>query len=315
MISIFVAAVVAASTPSLPPEREIHAAGPQGTLAGTLRIAAPNSPLVLIIPGSGPTDRDGNSPLGVTAAPYRLLAEALAKQHVSSLRIDKRGMFGSKAAIPDANKVTIADYAADVHTWAREARRLTGAKCIWVAGHSEGGLVALVAAQQPQDLCGVITISAAGRRISDVMREQFRSNPATAPILEPALHAIDMVEAGKTVDASTLPAPLQPLFRPAVQPFMHDLFSYDPTTLARSLKLPLLIVQGDRDIQVSVADAEALHRADPGSTMRIVPRANHVLKVVASDDRAANVATYSDSSLPLAPGVAEAIATFVHAGK
>ncbi len=91
---------------------EVMIPGPKGPLAGTLLTAGKDAPVVVVIPGSGPTDRDGNSPLGITAAPYRLLAEALAARGVSTLRIDKRGLFGSKAAA-DPNDVTIAAYAAD----------------------------------------------------------------------------------------------------------------------------------------------------------------------------------------------------------
>ena len=87
--------------------------------------------------------------MGVAAAPYRMLAEGLAARGVATVRIDKRGMFGSAGAIADANAVTIADYAADVHAWVKAARARTGASCVWVLGHSEGGLVALAAAQQP----------------------------------------------------------------------------------------------------------------------------------------------------------------------
>src|SRR3954466_8477510 len=90
-------------------ERPLTAPGPQGPLAGTLLDAGKGAPVVLIIPGSGPTDRDGNNPMGATAAPYRLLAEALADNGVSTVRIDKRGLGGSKAAVADGNKVTIAD--------------------------------------------------------------------------------------------------------------------------------------------------------------------------------------------------------------
>jgi len=143
----------------------ITAPGPQGPLEGTLLEAGKSAPVVLIIPGSGPTDRDGNNPLGVTAAPYRLLAEALAAKGVSSARIDKRGMFGSKAAVADANKVTIADYAADTHNWVDAIHKRTGAKCVWVLGHSEGALVALASAQNPDGMCGVILVSGAGRRM------------------------------------------------------------------------------------------------------------------------------------------------------
>src|SRR5436305_7678458 len=103
--------------------------GPHGDIAGTFVDAGKRTPIVLIIPGSGPTDRDGNNPLGVTAAPYRLLAEALAAKGVSTLRADKRGMFGSKAAISDPNAVTIADYAADAREWAEALRKQTGTRC------------------------------------------------------------------------------------------------------------------------------------------------------------------------------------------
>ena len=153
---------------------------------------------MLIIPGSGPTDRDGNNPLGVTAAPYRLLAEALAAKGVSSARIDKRGMFGSKAAVADANKVTIADYAADTHNWVDAIHKRTDAKCVWVLGHSEGALVALASAQNPDGMCGVILVSGAGRRMSDIIREQLRANPANAPVLDLAMAAINCLSKAGT---------------------------------------------------------------------------------------------------------------------
>ncbi len=121
--------------------RAITAPGPEGDLAGTLIPAAKDQPIVLIIPGSGPTDRDGNNPLGVTAASYRLLAEGLAQRGIGTLRIDKRGMFGSAAAVADANDFTIADYAADIATWIAAVRAETGAACLWLFGHSEGGLL------------------------------------------------------------------------------------------------------------------------------------------------------------------------------
>src|SRR4051794_18497805 len=116
MPSLFLAAVAAALT--VP----ITAPGPNGPLQGTLIDAGANAPVVLILPGSGPTDRDGNNPMGVTAAPYKLLGEALATKGVSTVRIDKRGMFGSKSAIPDANAVAIADYATDTHGWVKAIR-------------------------------------------------------------------------------------------------------------------------------------------------------------------------------------------------
>ena len=267
--------------------------------------------MIVIFPGSGPTDRDGNSPLGITAASYRLLAESLAKRGISTVRIDKRGMFGSKAAIANGNDVTIAAYAADAHAWAKAARAATGAKCVWLLGHSEGSLVALAAGQDRRNLCGVISVSGVGRKFGTVIRDQLTSNPANAPILAPALAALDRLEQGQRVDGATLLAPLQPLFGEAVQPYLIALMAQDPARLAASLKLPLLIVQGDRDLQVNVADANALAAAQPKARLVVLPGVNHVLKNVATTDRAANIATYANPSLPVSTAVVDAVASFV----
>ena len=301
----------AALAAAVPVERPLAAPGPLAPLSATLLNAGKGAPVVVIIPGSGPTDRDGNNPLGVTAAPYRLLAQSLAKRGITTVRIDKRGMFGSKVAIANANMVTIADYAADAHAWAKAARAATGAKCVWLLGHSEGSLVALAAGQDRRNLCGVISVSGVGRKFGTVIRDQLTSNPANAPILAPALAALDRLEQGQRVDGTTLPAPLQPLFGEAVQPYLIALMAQDPARLAASLKLPLLIVQGERDLQVKVEDAQALAAAQPKARLVLVPGVNHVLKAVATDDPAANFATYADPSLPVAPGVVDAIVAFI----
>ncbi len=305
MPSLFLAAAAAALI--VP----ITAPGPSGLLQGTLIDAGATAPVVLILPGSGPTDRDGNNPLGVTAAPYKLLGEALAKKGVSTVRIDKRGMFGSKSAIPDANAVTIADYATDTHSWVKAIRERTKAKCVWVLGHSEGGLIALASVQHPEGICGVVLVSTAGRPIGEVIREQLRSNPANAPVLPDAMKAIDSLETGKTVDVSAMHPALQQLFAPQVQPFLINLMAADPTKLAANVTVPMLILQGGRDLQVPEADAEALGRAQPKAKLVEIPTMNHVLKDVGSDDKAANVAAYADPSLPIDPTLVDTVAAFV----
>lgn len=305
---MILAALIAAAAATAVP---MTAPGPQGPLAGTFENAGKGAPIILIIPGSGPTDRDGNNPMGVAAAPYRMLAEALAAKGVSSVRIDKRGMFGSKAAIADANKVTIGDYATDVHSWVAAIQKQTGAKCVWVLGHSEGALVALSAAQKPQGMCGVILASGAGRRLSDVIREQLRSNPANAPLLDSAMAALDSLDRGQHVDVTNMNPALLPIFRPQVQDYLIDMFRQDPAKLASTVKVPMLIVQGERDIQVSKADAEGLAAAQPKAKLVLIPAMNHVLKDVAGGDRAANIATYSDPSLPVDSAMVDAMAGFV----
>ncbi|BBK36931.1 alpha/beta hydrolase [Allostella sp. ATCC 35155] len=298
-------------------ESAITAPGPHGPLAGTLSVpsGAARGSVVLILPGSGPTDRDGNNPLGVRAAPYRLLAEGLAARGIASVRIDKRGMFGSAAATPDANAVTIADYVADTRSWIAAIRARTGAGCVWLLGHSEGGLVALATAAGRRDpICGLVLLATAGRPLGAVLRDQLRANPANAPILEAADAAITRLAAGGRNDVADLPAGLRPLFASAVQGFLASAFAADPADLIRRADGPILILQGGRDIQIGEVDARRLADAAPQARLVLLPEVNHVLKRVATVDRAANLAAYGDPDRPLAPGVVEAIADFVRTG-
>ena len=292
-------------------ETFVETQGPTGTLKGAMLAPSDTAkaPLVLIIPGSGPTDRDGDSPMGLKAASYRLLAEALASDGVASVRIDKRGMFASAGA-GDPNHVTITGYAEDIHAWIQSLRRRTGAPCVWLLGHSEGGLVALVAAQAPADICGLVLVAAAGRPLADILREQLKANPANAPLLDQALPAIDKLAAGQHVDTAGMNPALLPLFYPQVQDFVIDEMSYDPAKLLAAYRGPTLVLQGSTDLQVSPADARRLAAARPGVKLVMLDGVNHVLKS-APLDRGANAATYADPSLPLAPGIADAIAAFV----
>jgi uncharacterized protein len=293
-------------------ETRLSIEGPSGVLQGTLASpdGGPKAPVAIIIPGSGPTDRDGNNPLGVTAGMYRLLAEALAAKGVSTIRIDKRGMFGSSAAAADADNVRMADYAADVRAWRLEAQKRTSAQCAWLIGHSEGSLVALITAQQPEGICGLILVAGAGRKMGDILREQLRANPANAPILPQALAAITELEAGRRVDASAMHPALMALFRPSVQGFLIDQMSYDPAQLLARYAGPVLVLQGTTDLQVSMQDAQRLAGARPGVAMVVLEGINHILKIAPADP-AANVATYANSALPIAPSLVEAIMAFL----
>jgi pimeloyl-ACP methyl ester carboxylesterase len=304
--------VCALSVHAASSEHFLDAAGPTGPLKGTfLAPALTPVPVVLIIPGSGPTDREGNNPGGVKASTYRLLAESLATRGVATLRIDKRGMFASAAATADANTVTIADYVEDVRSWVAVLRKRTAAPCVWLLGHSEGGLVAMATAKEQTDVCGLVLIATPGRPMGAVLRDQLKANPANGPILGQALPAIDLLERGQRVDTASLHPVLQGLFNPAVQGFLISAFSYDPGHVLKGYSKPVLVLQGQRDIQVGEADARLLKQANPQAHLVLLPNVNHVLKSVTTDVVRANMATYADPGLPLAAGVAEAIAEFL----
>jgi hypothetical protein len=296
----------------MPLSQEVTLGTGSQALHGTLQAPAERgaSEPVLILAGSGPTDRNGDSPLGITAQPYRLLAEALARQGIPSLRVDKRGIAASAAAATAETDLRVQTYAQDARAWMLELKRRTGARCVWLLGHSEGTLHALLAAQDNGDVCGLILVSPVGRRFGDILRDQLRSNPANAPILAQALHIITELEAGRSVSAEGMHPALMPLFRPSVQPFMISVLALDPPALVRSYRGPVMVIQGTTDLQTGLADAQALADARRGVRLEVIQGMNHVLKI-APADRASNIATYAQPDLSLAPGLAETIARFI----
>ncbi|CEJ67290.1 MULTISPECIES: alpha/beta fold hydrolase [Citrobacter] len=292
-------------------ETTLDATGPKGPLKGTLLTPSSKpTAIVLIVPGSGPTDRDGNNPLGVNASPYRLLAEALVAKGFATLRIDKRGMFASVMAVEDANAVTIADYVDDVRSWLKVLKREMQTSCVWVLGHSEGGVVALAAAQE-QDVCGVVLIAMPGRPMGEVLRGQLKANPANALLLNEALPIIDALEHRRRVDTTNIHPALQNLFNPSVQGFLINAFSYNPSHLISTISKPVLVLQGQRDLQVEETDARMLKAANPQASLVLLPNMNHVMKEVTSDDRKANISSYAEPALPLAPGLVDSIEHFL----
>ena len=153
-------------------------------LHGTLLTPeGPTRAVAVILPGSGPTDRDGNSPGGLVASTYRLLAEGLAEQGVATIRIDKRGVGGSAAAMVAEQDLTFQTYIDDARAWAAEAARVTGQPCVWLIGHSEGSQIALAAAQDGNpSVCGLVLLAGAGRPAGVILREQFQAEIGRAHV-------------------------------------------------------------------------------------------------------------------------------------
>ena len=280
--------------------------GPHGPLAAQGLAIPAAQHVVVIIPGSGPTDRDGNGPL-VQTDTYRLLAEGLATKGIASLRIDKRGMFASRAAIPDANAVTLGDYAVDARAWVDYAASL--APCVWLAGHSEGGLVAMAAAADPPPaLCGLILLATPGRPLDEVLLNQLAADPDMTPLLPEVRRVVETLADGQEVPPANIPAVLQPLFPARVQPFLISLFATDPASLAAGWRGPALVVHAGRDLQLSAEDADLLVKAFPAASRADLPLATHTLK---EDVPGAPLATYADRILPLDPGLVGVLVEFL----
>lgn len=283
-----------------------------GQLHGTLSLpdgAGPTArkpPVALIIAGSGPTDRDGNTPVAAGRNDsLKLLAAALQAQGVAALRYDKRGIAASAAAGPRESELRFDHYVQDAAAWAQQLAADPRFAGVVVLGHSEGALIGLLAAQQAPVL-GYVSLAGPAEKAADVLRRQLRSQlpPALAAQNE---HMLAELEAGRTV--AEVPPPLAGLYRASVQPYLISWFRHEPTAALARLNRPCLLVQGDTDIQVRVADAQALQQARPACALHIVPGMNHVLKTVPAD-AAQQRASYGNPQLPLAPGLVQALQGF-----
>ncbi len=277
-------------------------------LSGLYKNAGEGTPIVLIIPGSGPTDLNGNNPMGVNANSYKLLAEALVAQGVSTVRVDKRGMFRSGDA-GDPNAVTVDIYARDYSQWIETIRAETAADCVYVLGHSEGALMASAAADLNKNVCGQILVSGVGRSFGQVLREQLSTTPGSQLLMKKTFANLEKLERGERVPAEDLDRVSKKIFPPQVQDFFISLVQTDPADMARKANTKTLIVHGTTDLQTSIEDAKALAEATNGELV-LVEGVNHVLKT-SPLNRVKNIRTYSQPDLPISTEVVDAIAKFV----
>lgn len=294
--------------PARASEREVELPGQPAPLHGTLSLPAGNArvPGLLLIAGSGPTDRNGNQP-GLLNDNLRKLADGLAACGVASLRTDKRGIGASAAAGPEEDQLTFPTYVADAASWLDFLRAQSRVSGVGALGHSEGGLVATMLAQRAR-LNRLILIAAPGRRAGVVLREQLAAIDM-APVLRQRTEAtIRALEHGETVYDP--PKGMAALFRPGVQPYLISWFKLDPRAELARTSVPTLVIQGTTDLQVGVADAGLLADARPGIKPEVIDGMNHILRAAPSG-RLANLDTYTSRELPLMPGLVGRICGFV----
>ncbi len=298
-----------AATPSVL-QRPIVLQTATGELSGTLLLPKSTSPVpvVLIIAGSGPTDRDGNNPDGGRNDSMKLLARTLARQNIASVRYDKRGVAASKAATPDERNLSIEAYVADAEAWGQKLKTDPRLGQLILLGHSEGALVASLAAEKA-GAAAVISVAGTGRPVDEVLREQLQER-LPPPLLLRSNQLIDEIKAGKT--DNDVPDELEVVFRPSVQPYLISLFRQAPAAAFGKLKVPALIIQGRNDIQVGVGDAELLKQAKPDAELALIEGMNHVLRIVPNDIKQ-QLESYKNPQLPLASELSTRILRFIEA--
>ncbi len=280
---------------------------PDGHLHGSLLLPKSDRPLpvALLIAGSGPTDRNGNNPMGHNDSLKRL-AQSLAKQGIASLRYDKRGVGESLALAPDERDLSVETYVADAAAWIEKLQGDPRFSSVILIGHSEGALIAsLAAARQP--VAALITLAGSGRPIDDVLREQLQGRLPPA-LLASSHYLIDELRAGRT--HQPVPEALEVLFRPSVQPYLISLFRQDPAQAFAQADAPALIIQGTHDMQVGIEDARALQRSRPDAELALISGMNHVLRIVPAQPQQ-QLASYNEPDRPIAQALTERIRKFL----
>jgi len=278
---------------------------PTGNIEGTLLVPSKeHSPLVLIIAGSGPTDRDGNN-ISLQNNSLKMIAQGLYMNDIASFRFDKRGISRSAAAGMSEEDLRFEHYIEDVQQWCSLLKEDSRFSSFIILGHSEGSLIGMIASQtvSPDKF---ISLAGPGFSMQATLRRQLADQPVY--ILSMSLPIIEQLEKGKTVDS--VPPLINMLFRPSIQPYLISTFKYDPVIEISKVQSPALIVQGTTDIQIQVEDAKKLAAANSNSELVIIEGMNHILKE-ADANRFLNLRTYGDPNLELKQGLIEKITKFI----
>jgi uncharacterized protein len=283
------------------------------TLPGTLTMPANYSarlPVALIVAGSGPTDRNGNStgPLRSqnNSNLYAILAWQLADAGIASVRYDKRAL-GENLQKINLAETSIDDFIADVIAGARKLAADRRFSEVVLIGHSEGAELVLQAANRGAPAAGIVMLSGAGRPIMTVLREQLSKQfPPEELVRWDSASARYL----RGEDAGDVHPGLKPLLLPVNRRFMQTWAKYDPAAEIARVRVPVLIVQGAHDLQIGEANARTLQAAQPAASLVVIPAANHVFRA-ATDDRMAQLRLYADPTIPIVPELTPAIADWI----
>jgi pimeloyl-ACP methyl ester carboxylesterase len=269
---------------------------------GTLVVPAGNKkvPVVLVIAGSGATDRNGNNEkYQLNTNNYRLLAAALETSDIASLRYDKRGV-GNSVAVAEES-INIEDMVNDAAAFIKILKADKRFSKVYVLGHSEGSLIGMLAIEK-EHADGFISAAGAGERADLLLGKQLTAQSKEMGVAATIL--LDSLANGHRVTSP--PAVLADLFHASVQPYLISWFRYDPQQEIKKLKMPVLIVQGNADVQVGSAEAEMLRKAKPDAILTLIDQMNHILK-----DNAAGAASYTNPDLPLKKEFMAAVISFI----
>lgn len=261
--------------------------------------------VVLIVGDSGPTDRNGNQNFMVNNA-LKMYAVALAEEGIASLRFDKRGVAASR--IKGGAEVTFREYVDDIKDWIAMLRNDRRFSKVVIAGHTEGALAALVAISENCAVDGYISINGMGNSTDCVIKEQLSRNQ-TSQVKQVISSIIDKLNEGEITENP--PVYLRNSLSVPMQKYLIPLFAYHPREMIKSIRTPILLMHGDKDIQISPEESKVLHTGNNRAKLVIVNNMNHILKECETMDRDQQLETFTDPSIPLADKLVDESVRFI----
>ncbi len=271
-----------------------------GTLLTPNNVKKPN--LAIIIAGSGPTDRDGNQNF-LKNNSLKKLAVNLTNNNIATYRYDKRIVKQLKSNNLDKN-IIFDHFVTDAKSVIDYFKSTKNFNKIYVIGHSQGSLVGMLAAKDRAD--GFISLAGAGQSIDQVIIEQVNK---TAPnFTEDTKRIFKTLKEGKTT--TDYPMALSSIFNIEIQKFMINWMKYNPTEVLSTLNIPILVINGTKDLQVSETEAKLLKEANKDATLKIIENMNHVLVTIEGDDLE-NSKSYAETQRPIAEGLIDTITNFI----
>lgn len=273
-----------------------------GTL--TYNSTLKKQPLVIFIHGSGGVDRNGNQ--GPMSKPnyIKQLADALNKNGIAFYRYDKRTSNAENSKF-FMKGVSLDDFVNDAKTIIQKFKEDKRFSSITLTGHSQGSLIAMLASTVGID--HYISLAGASRRIDKTMIEQFRlqNGDSIANVASGYFKELD-----STGKIEKLAPDFRGIFNPLNQKFFKTWMAYTPTEEISKLdSFPMLIINGTKDMQVFEKDAEALRKANPKSSLKIIENMNHVLKTIIEDKE--NLKSYYSADYPLSEELVNTITEFI----
>lgn len=287
----------AAVAPVRPRSQVVQLPSQRGVrLAGVLDLpaagAAESVPGALIIPGFGPTDRNGVAAPGLPPDPlYRDLSDGLVAAGVATFRYDKRGM-GQTVLAPDV-ALTLEDLVGDAaaaFAYLTDRKGIDAERLVLI-GHDEGGLIALNLAAADRRVAAVVLIATPGRPLAEVLVDELSRDPTRGAEVARTLQSLvaELLDKGTLAAPDEIPPELRPILPAGQERYLQALFAFDPVAAARAVTAPVLIVRGGADPGISEIDAQRLSEAlGRRAEVLVGDNAGHTLAVASGAGTAAS---------------------------